>query len=432
MIPLRAYAGRRVSVFALTEAGLTAARALDAGGAQLTVWDSEPDRRDKAERLGLVVEDPTLRDWSDLSALVLGDPALLSEEPAPRLLDLARALEVPLLQAETVLAQGYAEADAGFIAGLGRQARPALHFAAHLLRQSGRAVTGPDPAASLRPPAPGAVILAAFETAPAMSVDGLCLVGGAAATSSVPGDWARLQGPMILDADDPHTRRLSLSLGRRDGLISARSTLSRGVYVAAGRLFDALDGRARLVLDLAAAPGLAVGPHRAIAAGYALARGMGVSFEAAREAALSYPGCPGYGAVVTRLGPLTITDWSSARDAAAAAQALAGPGVVVWLAGPSVDPAVSAMLKAVGQAPSAVVVTGDRRRARRKLAQCCPVQVERDPRAALALAVHAGLKAGADARLVYAPGGPCQEDGAQWLEAALDGLVARAKYGDAA
>ena len=45
MIPVRGFEGRKVAVFGLGRTGLTAARALEAGGAQAILWDEkEPGR----------------------------------------------------------------------------------------------------------------------------------------------------------------------------------------------------------------------------------------------------------------------------------------------------------------------------------------------------------------------------------------------------
>jgi UDP-N-acetylmuramoylalanine--D-glutamate ligase len=432
MIPLRAHAGRRVSVLSLDAAGLMAARALAAGGAQVTVWDGDQARRAAAEALGLVVEDLTTRDWSDLSALVVGDANLLEEDPAPRLIDMARALEAPLVAAENLLTEGYAESGARFTAGMGRQAFPALHFAAHLLREIGRPAVGPQAPDRLRDLNPTTVLMAVCKRAPVRPPHAACLLDGAGSASDLRALSQSIDGPLVLSADDPAVRRLSVSGLRRASLVSGRSALSRGVFVAAGRLFDALDGRARQVADLSDMPGCAQAHPLALAAGFALARGLGLAFDDARDGVALYSGCPGHGAPLGQVGPLVLADWSSATDARALVNALKRVQPSVWLAGPSVDPKAPALLEASGAAPSAVVLTGDRRRARRKLARLCPVHVERDITDAMAMAVHSALRAGPGASILFAPGGPCDPGLPEALADALKGLMTRAKQGDAA
>jgi UDP-N-acetylmuramoylalanine--D-glutamate ligase len=55
MIPVRGYEGRKVAVLGLGRSGLTAARALAAGGAEAVVWDDSPAAREKAVAEGLAV-----------------------------------------------------------------------------------------------------------------------------------------------------------------------------------------------------------------------------------------------------------------------------------------------------------------------------------------------------------------------------------------
>lgn len=432
MIPLRAHAGRRISVLSLDGAGLTAARALAAGGAELTVWDADEARRTEAERAGLTVEDPTTRDWSDLSALVVGTASLLESDPGPRLIEMARALDAPLVAAEALLAEGYSETGRRFTAALGRQAVPALDFAAHLLRDAGQGVIGPHDPDRVREAGPGVHILAAFEHAPVSAPYASCLLDGAGAASDLRALAHQVAGPLVLSADDPSVRRLSVSGLRRASLVSGRAALARGVFVSAGKLIDALDGRAKPVAALADTPACAQANPLALAAGYALARALGLTREAARDGVATYRGCAGYGAPLGGLGPFVLADWSSAEEPGALIEVLKRARPAVWLAEASVDPKLTDLMEASGAAPHAIVMTGDRRRARRRLSRLCPVQVERDMTGAVALAVHAALKAGPGASIVYAPGGPAGASCAGEIARVLDGLMARAIQGDAA
>ena len=55
MIPITEYAGRDVAVFGLGRTGLSAAKALKAGGARVHAWDDNEDIRNKAEAAGMEV-----------------------------------------------------------------------------------------------------------------------------------------------------------------------------------------------------------------------------------------------------------------------------------------------------------------------------------------------------------------------------------------
>ena len=52
VIPVRGFEGKRVAVFGLARTGLTAARALIAGGAKVALWDEKAAARDEAAAEG--------------------------------------------------------------------------------------------------------------------------------------------------------------------------------------------------------------------------------------------------------------------------------------------------------------------------------------------------------------------------------------------
>ena len=82
MIPVPGFEGRRIAVFGLGRSGITAARALKAGGALPVLWDDSVSSRMQAEAEGFDVEDLTVADWSGFAALVLSPGAPLTH-PEP-------------------------------------------------------------------------------------------------------------------------------------------------------------------------------------------------------------------------------------------------------------------------------------------------------------------------------------------------------------
>ena len=82
MIPVPGFEGRRIAVFGLGRSGITAARALKAGGALPVLWDDSVSSRMQAEAEGFAVEDLTVADWSGFAALVLSPGAPLTH-PLP-------------------------------------------------------------------------------------------------------------------------------------------------------------------------------------------------------------------------------------------------------------------------------------------------------------------------------------------------------------
>ena len=97
MIPVPGFEGRRVAVFGLGRSGITAARALQAGGALPILWDDGVSGRMQAEAEGFVVEDLTTADWSGFAALVLSPGAPLTHPRPHWTVEKARAAGVEII-----------------------------------------------------------------------------------------------------------------------------------------------------------------------------------------------------------------------------------------------------------------------------------------------------------------------------------------------
>lgn len=97
MIPVPGFEGRRIAVFGLGRSGLTAARALKAGGALPVLWDDSVSSRMQAEAEGFAVEDLTTADWSGFAALVLSPGAPLTHPKPHWTVEKAKAAGVPVI-----------------------------------------------------------------------------------------------------------------------------------------------------------------------------------------------------------------------------------------------------------------------------------------------------------------------------------------------
>ena len=97
MTPVPGFEGQRVAVFGLGRSGITAARALKAGGAEPVLWDDGVSGRMQAEAEGFVLEDLTVADWSGFAALVLSPGAPLTHPKPHWTVDKARAANVPVI-----------------------------------------------------------------------------------------------------------------------------------------------------------------------------------------------------------------------------------------------------------------------------------------------------------------------------------------------
>ena len=97
MIAVPGFEGRRIAVFGLGRSGLTAARALKAGGALPVLWDDSVSSRMQAEAEGFAVEDLTVADWSGFAALVLSPGAPLTHPKPHWTVEKARAAGVEVI-----------------------------------------------------------------------------------------------------------------------------------------------------------------------------------------------------------------------------------------------------------------------------------------------------------------------------------------------
>jgi len=97
MIRARAFSGRRVAVFGLGGSGIAAARALEAGGAEVVCWDDGETGRTRAAQAGLRIADLANTDWGSLAALILA-PGVALTHPLPHwTVRRARAAQVEII-----------------------------------------------------------------------------------------------------------------------------------------------------------------------------------------------------------------------------------------------------------------------------------------------------------------------------------------------
>ena len=83
MIPVNGYAGQKVAVLGLGRSGLATAAALQAGQAELLLWDDSPDSRASAELAGFTCTDLTRANALDGVAVLIVSPGIPHLYPAP-------------------------------------------------------------------------------------------------------------------------------------------------------------------------------------------------------------------------------------------------------------------------------------------------------------------------------------------------------------
>ena len=365
MIPVRGFEGRTVAVFGLARTGLTAARALLAGEAQVACWDDGEHGRAAAEAEGLPLVDLREADWPRFSALLLS-PGVPLTHPEPHwTVRRAQAAGVEIvgdveLFARTANAQPeWRRPKVAAITGTnGKSTTTAL--LGHILQSAGKdariggnigaGVLGLDEmhggavyvlelssyqldlTSSLR--ADAAVLLN-------LSPDHLDRHGGMEGYVAAKRRIFRNQGEAdtaVIGVDDPACQEICTELvsagGRIVRPVSAARALGRGVYALQGFLYDATGDRAADVADLSKALSLpGRHNHQNAAAAYACALALGVSPTDAARALLSFPGLAHRMEEVGRLGRVRFINDSKATNADAARQAMTALPRFRWIAG---------------------------------------------------------------------------------------------------
>jgi len=384
MIAVPGFEGRRVAVFGLGRSGITAARALHAGGAIPILWDDGVSGRMQAEAEGFLVEDLTTADWSSFAALVLSPGAPLTHPKPHWTVDRAQAADVPVIGDVELFARALDRLPDAVrpkviaITGTnGKSTTTAL--IGWVLKQAGlkTAIGGNIGIGVLALPAPAEVEVYVIEVssyqldlttsfAPDVAIltnvspDHLDRHGGMegyvaakrrlfqtmtpdkVALIGVDDDWG---WAVVGDLNARRLRVSTITTRTPDGETRARVPLAdidpdsapafdqgRFIIVDATAGFLTVDGVH--VADLSVARSLP-GRHNAqnAAFAYAAARAVGVSDDAAVEGLMSFPGLAHRMETVGHLGSVRFVNDSKATNADAARQALASYATSFWIAG---------------------------------------------------------------------------------------------------
>lgn len=390
MIPVPGFEGRRVAVFGLGRSGITAARALHAGGAIPILWDDGVSGRMQAEAEGFDVEDLSQADWSQFAALVLSPGAPLTHPKPHWTVDKAKAAAVEIIGDIELFARamdrtpGTVRPKVVAITGTnGKSTTTAL--IGWVLKQAGLkvAVGGNIGIGVLALPAPAEVGVYVIEVssyqldlttsfAPDVAIltnispDHLDRHGGMEgyvaakarifqahtegkiALVGVDEAWGKAVHSTLVEAGEGWPTSILTNIrviggGKRGGTpveqVATRGP-SREELFNEGRFIsmEAADGELTadglFLADLTKARSLP-GRHNAqnAAFAYAAARAVGVSHDAAVEGLMTFPGLAHRMEEVGRLGGVRFINDSKATNADAARQALSSYERSFWIAG---------------------------------------------------------------------------------------------------
>ena len=365
MIPVRGFEGRKVAVFGLGRTGLTAARALKAGGAEVELWDEKASSREGAAAEGFSLVDLSQADWSGYSALLLS-PGVPLTHPRPHwTVDRAKAAGVEILGDIELFARAVNDAPAhkrpkvaAITGSNGKSTTTALlgHVCARAGKDArvggniGVGVLGLDDmhggavyvlelssyqldlTSSLKPDAAVLLNISPDHLDRHGGMDGYVAAKRRVLLNQSKGDTA------VIGVDDPWCQQICTEITaanhRTIRMVSAQKALGRGVYALQGILYDATGDRVEEVCDLTRARSLP-GRHnwQNAAAAYAAARALGVAPEDAAQGLMTFPGLAHRMENVGQIGRVRFINDSKATNADAARQALSSYPKVYWIAG---------------------------------------------------------------------------------------------------
>ncbi|MNU51948.1 UDP-N-acetylmuramoylalanine--D-glutamate ligase [compost metagenome] len=382
MIPVPGFEGRRVAVFGLGRSGITAARALQAGGAVPVLWDDGVSGRMQAEAEGFIVEDLTRADWSSFAALVLSPGAPLTHPKPHWTVERAHAAGVPVIGDVELFARALdalpVDQRPRVVAITGTNGKSTttaligwvLKSAGLTVHIGGNIGIG---VLALPAPTPDAVYVIEVSSyqldlttsfAPDVAIltnispDHLDRHGGmegyvaakARLFSNLHSRWIEPDpevGPefdshgsplALVGIDDPFGAEIHQELmARGEGRVMAIAPRKPdppfvGYAYDVDGVYHGATGSSEMNLRLARSlPGRHNAQNAAFA--YAAARALGVSHDAAVEGLLSFPGLAHRMEAVGRLGGVRFINDSKGTNADAARQALASYPSVFWIAG---------------------------------------------------------------------------------------------------
>ncbi|WP_371157057.1 UDP-N-acetylmuramoyl-L-alanine--D-glutamate ligase [Jannaschia sp. 2305UL9-9] len=366
MIPVRGYDGATVAVLGLGRSGLTAARALRAGGAAVVVWDDGAKGREAAEAEGFEVRDLTRSGALEGVSTLVTSPGIPHLYPAPHPA-IAAAWDAGVVVDNDIglffRSLGWGDSPPRVVAVTGSNGKSTtsalLHHVllqagrkAHLAGNIGRGVLDLDM------PAEDEVIvleLSSYQTELARSLtpdvavftnlspDHLDRHAGHGGYFAAKRRLFAEGGPdrAVIGVDEAEGRFLAGQLQEsavddRVIRVSTGKLSGPGWQVTArkGWLSEVRKGRQVASVDLRDIPGLpGRHNHQNACCAWAAARALGLGPRDIEAGLRSYPGLPHRSQVIARAGGVSFVNDSKATNVDAAVQALQAFANIRWICG---------------------------------------------------------------------------------------------------
>jgi UDP-N-acetylmuramoylalanine--D-glutamate ligase len=372
MIPVRGVSGARIAVLGLGRSGLSAARALRAGGATPLVWDDNPAARETALNDSFTVADLREPGAFDAVAALIVSPGIPHLYPAPNPV-VAAALQagVPVDNDIGLFFRSFATSDwdvfdsaPQVVAVTGSNGKSTTSALIHHILTSvgrptqlagniGRGVLDLDPAID------GEVVvleLSSYQTDLAraltpdiavftnLSPDHLDRHAGMGGYFAAKRRLFAEGGPdrAVIGVDETEGLFLAgqLSEGPADDRVIRMSVTRKltgpgwQVFARKGFLSEYRKGKQAGSIDLRGVRGLpGAHNHQNACAAYAVCRALGLAPRVIETALHSYPGLPHRSQIIAEHGGVTYVNDSKATNVDSAAKALSAFGRIRWICG---------------------------------------------------------------------------------------------------
>ncbi|ABG32857.1 UDP-N-acetylmuramoyl-L-alanine--D-glutamate ligase [Roseobacter denitrificans] len=372
MIPVQGLRGATVAVLGLGRTGMSAARALRAGGALPLCWDDNPDARARAQQEGFTCTQLSrVADFDDIACLIVS-PGIPHLYPAPNpVVRLALQAGVPVdndigLFFRSFATNAWANFDTAprvvaVTGSNGKSTTSALihHILEHVGRPATLAGNIGRGVLDIDPPHDGEVVvleLSSYQTDLARSLtpdvavftnlseDHLDRHGGMGGYFAAKRRLFAEGGPdrAIVGVDEDEGLFLAgqLAEGRADDRVIRISFAQKltgpgwQVFARKGFLSEYRKGKQIASVDLRSVPGLpGVHNHQNACAAYAVCRSLGLAPKVIEAALHSFQGLPHRSQLVGQKDGVRFVNDSKATNADAAAKALAAFPSIRWICG---------------------------------------------------------------------------------------------------
>ena len=330
MIDVFPFAGYPVALYGLDQAGLFTACALQAGEAELSAWDNDPDNRANAAAFGITPKDFCSDDLRKFTTLVVSADAWANDPAARQLATRALAENLEVICDVELLARTQREAAyVGISGAYGKSLTAAL--VTYLLQVTGREgeMAGLSGTSALNTDPLGVEGVYVLEMTPFRLDHTVSITFDVAVLLNMDASIKRASAMQIFHRqtvpraaviciDDKPSQAIFKKLmnagEQRIFPVSIKVTVEGGAFVKDGTLYDSFDTGAPVpVIDLTTIPQFA-GPHAQanVAAAFATVRAIGVQPHAAMAAINSFPGLVDHREEIERIdGVLYINDAAS-------------------------------------------------------------------------------------------------------------------------